>query len=143
MATVSRVISREERYGFKFAKVELYFADRDVELEAMINLTALFSDTPTLTRDQFNELYMNIMPELPHTRREQYKALKSHPYFNALQVKFAYAVTCHKAQGGQWKNVFVDMGFIPEEALTTRDFYRWLYTAVTRARNQIYILGNI
>ena len=143
MATVSRVISREERYGFKFAKVELLFADRNVELEAMINLTALFSDTPTLTRDQYNELYTNILPELPVARSAQYKALKSHPYFNALQVKFAYAVTCHKAQGGQWKNVFVDMGYIPEEALTSRDFYRWLYTAVTRATEQIYIIGNI
>lgn len=75
-------------------------------------------------------------------KRELMRAIKTDPYFNALQVKFAYAVTCHKAQGGQWRNVFIDMGFIPEEALTTRDFYRWLYTAITRASQQVYLLGN-
>ena len=67
--------------------------------------------------------------------------LKKNPYFNALQVKYAYAVTCHKAQGGQWRNVFIDMGAITAEALGTLDFYRWLYTAVTRARRHVYLIN--
>ena len=66
---------------------------------------------------------------------------KNNEYFNALQVKYAYTVTCHKAQGGQWKNVFIDMGYIPEDAFTSMDFYRWLYTAITRARSHVYLIN--
>lgn len=143
MATISRVRSVETKYGFKFAHVELEFQDRNVELDAIINLDALYSDAPALTQDQQKSLYTQIMAELPGSMRDKYKALKKHPYYNALQVKYAYAVTCHKAQGGQWKNVFVDMGYIPEEALTSRDFYRWLYTAITRARRKVYLIGNV
>lgn len=143
MATVSRVRSMETKYGFKFAHVELEFQDRNVELDAIINLDALYSDAPALSQEQQKSLYTQIMAELPGSMRDKYKALKKHPYYNALQVKYAYAVTCHKAQGGQWKNVFVDMGYIPEEALTSRDFYRWLYTAITRARRKVYLIGNV
>ena len=81
------------------------------------------------------------MNELTGDKRSRFKALKKHEYFNARQVKFAYAVTCHKAQGGQWKDVYVDMGYIPEEAMSTLDFYRWLYTSVTRAREHLYLIN--
>lgn len=143
MATVVRVASTESRYGFRFANVSLLFPDRNVEIDAKINIDALFSEAPTLTRQQQQALFENVWAELAGNQRERYRALKHHPYFNALQVKYAYAVTCHKAQGGQWKNVFIDMGFIPEDAYTSRDFYRWLYTAVTRARQQVYVMGDI
>lgn len=143
IATVTRVQSVEKKYGFKFAHVTLEFPDRNVELDAIINLDALFSDSPALSIEHQQSLFNQVMAEFMGSMRERYKALKKHPYFNALQVKYAYAVTCHKAQGGQWKNVFVDMGYIPEEALTSRDFYRWLYTAITRARSRVWLLGNI
>lgn len=143
IATVSRVSHTEERYGFRFADVTLYFADLDVELDAKICLDALYSDAPALTGEQQRKLFEAVAADTGATnKRELMRAIKADPYFNALQVKFAYAVTCHKAQGGQWYNVFIDMGFIPEEALTTRDFYRWLYTAITRASQQVYLLGN-
>lgn len=141
MATVQRVVSTTRQYGFRFAKVELLLNDRDIELEAIINLDTLISDAPALTREQQQKLFEQVYSELTGDKRTRYKALKAHPYFNALQVKYAYAVTCHKAQGGQWRNVFVDMGYIPEEALTSPTLYRWLYTAITRAQKQVYILG--
>lgn len=143
VATVNRLKHIENKYGFKFATAELEFPDRNVVMEVKVILDALYSDAPALNIEQQKSLYTKIMAELPGSMREKYKALKKNPYFNALQVKFAYAVTCHKAQGGQWKNVFIDMGYIPEEALKTRDFYRWLYTAVTRAKEKIYLIGNM
>ena len=140
MAMVSRVYGVERRYGLRFADVSLEFPDHNVEVDAKIVLDALLSDVPALTRDMQEHLFESVMAELDGNKQERYKQLKKHPYFNALQVKYAYAVTCHKAQGGQWKNVFVDMGYIPEEALTRIDFFRWLYTAITRAKEQVYLL---
>ena len=81
------------------------------------------------------------MNELSGDRRTRHRELKKHPYFNALQVKFAYAVTCHKAQGGQWRNVLIDMGALMPEALSQLDFYRWLYTAITRASHHVYLIN--
>lgn len=142
IATVSRVAHTEERYGFRFADVSLFFADLDVELDAKICLDALYSDAPALSAEQQRKLFDAVAADSGATnKRDLMRAIKADPYFNALQVKFAYAVTCHKAQGGQWHNVFIDMGFIPEDALTTRDFYRWLYTAITRATSQVYLIG--
>lgn len=142
IARVSRVRGIRSCYGFRFADVELEFPDRGVELDAKIILDALFSDAPALTREQNQLLYTEIMGELTGSLRERYKSLKSNEFFNALQVKYAYTVTCHKAQGGQWKNVFIDMGYISEESLTSIDFYRWLYTAVTRATDQVYLINS-
>lgn len=140
IATVERVYSTESCFGFRFARTELSFPERDLTIDAIVNLDTLMSDSPTLTRQQQQALFTNVMATLSGSQRTRYELLKQHPYFNALQVKYAYALTCHKAQGGQWANVLVDMGYIPEEAYTSRDLYRWLYTAVTRARKQIYIL---
>lgn len=132
----------ERRYGLRFATVVLELPDHDgTELEAKVVLDCLRSDTPALTRQQQERLFGEVMAELPGDQRTRYRELKRHPYFNALQVKNAYAVTCHKAQGGQWRNVFVDMGGIPREALTTLDFYRWFYTALTRATGHVYLIN--
>ncbi|MCH5216849.1 MAG: AAA family ATPase [Muribaculaceae bacterium] len=140
IATVERVYSTESCFGFRFARTELSFTESDVSIEAMVNLETLMSDSPTLSHERQQLLFNNVMETLSGSQRTRYELLKQHPYFNALQVKYAYALTCHKAQGGQWDNVFIDMGYIPEEAYTSRDLYRWLYTAITRAKKRIYIL---
>ncbi len=143
VAVVRRVQGEvERRYGLRFATVVLELPDHNhTEMEVKVVLDCLQSDTPALTREQQERLFNEVMAELPGDQRSRYRELKRHPYFNALQVKMAYAVTCHKAQGGQWRNVFIDMGGIAREALTTLDFYRWLYTALTRARKQVYLIN--
>lgn len=142
VARVSRVWNTEKRYGLKFANVTLEFPDHNnIEVEAKVVLDALISDSPALNREQNQQLFNDIYHELEGDKRTRYQALKKNEYFNALQVKYAYTVTCHKAQGGQWKNVFIDMGYIPEDALNSLDFYRWLYTAITRARAHVYLIN--
>ncbi len=132
----------EQAYGLRFANVTVELPDHgNVEMDVKIIIDSLFSDTPALTVAQSERLYMEVLDECTGDKRERYKQMKEHPYFNALQVKFAYAVTCHKAQGGQWKNVFVDMGSIMPEALSTLDFLRWLYTAITRATSKVYLIN--
>ncbi len=132
----------EDRYGLHFANVTVEFPDHNhLEMDTKIILDCLFSDTPALTAAQSELLFNGVMEELAGDKRTRFKALKKHPYFNALQVKYAYAVTCHKAQGGQWQNVFVDMGGIMPDALSSLDFLRWLYTAITRARRQVYLIN--
>ena len=143
VAVVRRVRGEvERRYGLRFATVVLELPDHDsTELEAKVVLDCLLSDTPALTRGQQERLFGEVMAELPGDQRARYRALKKHPYFNALQVKMGYAVTCHKAQGGQWRNVLIDMGGIAREALATMDFYRWFYTALTRATRHVYLIN--
>lgn len=132
----------ECRYGLHFANVTVEFPDHGhMEMDAKVVLDSLFGDTPALTPAQSEQLFNGVMAELEGDKRTRFKALKKHPYFNALQVKYAYAVTCYKAQGGQWQNVFVDMGSINPDALSSLDFLRWLYTAITRARQQVYLIN--
>lgn len=132
----------EEVYGLRFANVTVELPDHgNVEMDVKIVVDSLNSDTPALTLSQSQRLYEEVLNELTGTKRERYKKMKEHPYFNALQVKFAYALTCHKAQGGQWHNVFIDMGSIVPEALSTLDFLRWLYTAITRSRSRVYLIN--
>lgn len=145
MATVKKVYGIETKYGMQFADVSLYLTDKDIEFDCKIVLDCLFSDTPALSAARIAHLYQSIItdPELhsPATPVDvRVKMLRSDPYFNALQVKYAYAVTCHKAQGGQWRNIFVDMGYIPPEAVGL-DFFRWLYTSVTRATRTLYLIN--
>lgn len=142
VARVVRVSRRTEMYGFRFADVLLYFPDLEVEMEARILLDTLLSDSPSLTREQQEALFTQVMADYYDvtTRREKIKRLKADPWFNALQVKYAYGVTCHKAQGGQWKHVYIDMGYIRQGALSL-DFYRWLYTAFTRATEKIWLVN--
>ncbi len=140
------VHSTEVRYGMRFADVTFTLPDRhDVEFDAKIVLGCLTGTAAALDREATNRLYEGIYndptlhaPEaLP---QERLAALRLSPYWNALQMKYAYAVTCHKAQGGQWSNVFVDLSYIPPEQVGN-EFYRWLYTAVTRSRSHLYLIN--
>lgn len=142
IARVVRVRKYYEMYGFRFADVQLQFPDLDVELDARILLDTLTSDAPALSRDENERLYTAILEDYTHiaSQRERMQRLKADPWFNALQVKYAYGVTCHKAQGGQWRHVYIDMGYIDPQNLTL-DFYRWLYTAMTRATEHIYFIN--
>lgn len=142
MARVVKVRNTREMYGFRFADVALYFPDYELEIEAKIILDTLTSDTPALTNEMTRQLFSAVMEDMADIplKRDRMKRLKTDPYFNALQVKYAYAVTCHKAQGGQWKNVFLDLGAIPSDQ-SGIDFYRWLYTAVTRATEHLYLIN--
>ncbi len=142
---VESVLATETKYGMRFADVSLSFPDREGSVTAKIMLDVLGSDAATITREQMQHLYRAIIsdpalfsPMTPMAERNA--SLATNPYWNALQVKYAYCVTCHKAQGGQWSNVVVDMACIPPEAMGL-DFYRWLYTAVTRARKMLYFIG--
>lgn len=145
VAIVKSIHSTETRYGLRFADVTLNLPDRDIDLDCKIVLDALVGDTPALPPSAVAQLYEGVMndPELfPEGMAEsaRRKELKRNKYFNALQVKYAYAVTCHKSQGGQWAEVFVDMGYIPPEAQGI-DFFRWLYTSITRATSRLYLIN--
>lgn len=143
VAVVRRVVRYHQLYGFRFARVELSFPDyNDLEMETLIVMDTLQSESPALTREESERLFQAVLADYADIRskREQMKRLRENPYFNALQVKYAYAVTCHKAQGGQWKNVFVDQGYVPADSLSS-DYYRWLYTAFTRASRNLYLVN--
>ena len=132
----------EQAYGLQFANVTVEFPDHNhTEMDVKIVIDSLQSSTPALTAAQNERLYNEVLNECTGNKSERYAQMKKHQYFNALQVKFAYAVTCHKSQGGQWKNVFVDMGGIMPEALSTLDFLRWLYTAMTRAEKRVFLIN--
>jgi exodeoxyribonuclease-5 len=139
---VQRVKGEEQMYGFRFCNVVLYHRDYDVEFEAKINLDVLHTEVPGLTRDQNDLLFTNVMEDYADItqKRMRYKKVKSNPYFNALQVKYGYAVTCHKAQGGEWRNVFLDLGYI-QKSYMGENFYRWLYTSVTRSSGNLYLVN--
>ncbi len=139
---VQRVRRQEELYGFRFCTVLLKHLDYDVEFEAIINLDSLHTEAPSLTREQNEQLFAAVMEDYIDItqKRMRYKKIKENPYFNALSVKYGYAVTCHKAQGGEWKNVFLDIGYINESYLGD-NFYRWLYTSITRSTEMLYLVN--
>ncbi len=142
-AVVRRVRNVRQLYGFRFADVCLRLPDDgDRELDVCLLLDTLHSDAPALSREDSERLYRAVLEDYADIgqKRERMKRLKSDPYYNALQVKYAYAVTCHKAQGGQWKNVFLDQGYMPAGALAP-DYFRWLYTAFTRATGTLYLVN--
>lgn len=145
MIELMRINSTEEMYGFHFADVDIQLTDYQEEpnLSVKILLETLTSDSPALTQDEADRLYRAVEEDymdIPN-KRDRYKAMRQNPYFNALQVKFGYALTCHKTQGGQWPTVFIDAPFIPDgETLQTSDL-RWFYTAVTRAQQQLYFVN--
>lgn len=105
-------------------------------------MESLFSDAPSLPKEQNDKLFYTILEDYADIpiKSDRMKQMKKDPYYNAVQVKYAYSVTCHKAQGGQWKNVFLDISYVPEEYLGL-DFYRWLYTAFTRATEKIFLIN--
>ena len=143
IAVVRRVRRTREMYGFRFADVLLRFPDYDdYELEATVLLDTLQSESPSLTREESERLFQSVMADYAHltTKKERYEQLRLDPHFNALQIKYAYAVTCHKAQGGQWGCIYLDQGYLPPD-LSPIDHHRWLYTAFTRATEQVYLVN--
>ncbi len=140
---VTRIRKHSELYGFRYADVTIKLIDyQNQEIDVRILLDTLTLEGPSLTTAQNKELYNKISEDYQHvkTRPERLKRIKEDHYFNAIQVKFAYAVTCHKAQGGQWRNVFVDQGFFKEDMIS-REYLRWLYTALTRATEKVYLVN--
>ena len=143
IAVVRRVRHEREMYGFRFVDAILTFPDyNDVELEVKLMLDTLHTDTPALPKEMNDKLFYSVLEDYADitTKRERMKKMKADPYYNALQVKYAYAVTCHKAQGGQWKRVFLDQGYMTEDMLSP-DYFRWLYTAFTRATETLYLVN--
>lgn len=142
VAEVKRVRRVHEMYDFRFADVELYFPDYEVEMDAKILLDVLQSESASLNSEDSNKLFLSVQEDYMDIRnkKERLKKMREDPYLNALQVKFAYSVTCHKAQGGQWKNVFIDKGYVTEE-MVDMEYLRWLYTAVTRASERLYLIN--
>ena len=136
---VKRVRRTSEMYGFIFADLIVGLPDYDAEAEIKVIVDALRSESPSLSREDNDRLFHAVWDDMADvgTKTEKLKRLKTDLYFNAVQVKYAYAVTCHKAQGGQWQNVFIDVGHITPDMID-REFYRWLYTAVTRAEQRLY-----
>ncbi len=139
---VVRVRKFSEMYGFRFVDLSLRSLDYDWEIDARVWLDGLQAESPAAMNEMTNKLFEAVAEDYPEikNRREKVKKILENDFFNALQVKFAYAVTCHKAQGGQWKKVFIDPGQINEEQLNS-DFYRWLYTALTRSSETVYLIN--
>ena len=142
-AVVQRVRHVHELYGFRFAEVTMTLPDYDdYELTATVCLDTLTSEAPALTREQQEQLFNAVMEDYADitVKAERIKKLKSDRYYNALQIKFAYAVTCHKAQGGQWAHVYLDQGYMTDDMLTP-DYIHWLYTAFTRATEKLFLVN--
>ena len=143
IAVVRRVRNVHELYGFRFAEVTMQFPDYgDYELTATVCLDTLSTEAPALTREQQEQLFNAVMEDYADipTKPERIKKMKSDRYYNALQIKFAYAVTCHKAQGGQWAHVYLDQGYMTDDMLTP-DYIHWLYTAFTRTTEKLFLVN--
>ena len=142
-AVVQRVRNTHELYGFRFAEVTMTFPDYDdYELTATVLLDTLTSEAPALTREQQEQLFNAVMEDYADipVKADRIAKLKTDRYYNALQVKFAYAVTCHKAQGGQWAHIYLDQGYMTDDMLTP-DYIHWLYTAFTRATEKLFLVN--
>ncbi len=143
IARLKRLRRFEEFYGFRFANAVLQFPDYDdAELECKILLDTIASESPSLTREESTRLFYEVEKDYLDigSKLKRFKEIRENPHFNAVQVKFSYAVTCHKAQGGQWRAVFVDRCLFGDEPMT-RDMLRWLYTALTRATDKLYLVN--
>lgn len=139
---VLRVRNESHLYGFRFCDVTVRFQDYDMELDIKILLDTLQTEAPALPKELNDKLFYTILEDYQDisTKSGKMKKMKENPHYNVVQVKYAYAITCHKAQGGQWKNVFLDIGYMTEEMLG-ENFYRWLYTAMTRATDRLYLVN--
>ena len=140
---ILRIIEYKNIYGFRFAKVEVAMVDYPDEkpFDTMLLIDTLTTENPSLSYEQSNQLYQAVQEDYKHlsSKYNRFLAVKNNPYFNALQVKYSYAITCHKSQGGQWKKVFVEQPYLPDGPSLA--YYRWLYTALTRAQEQLYLVG--
>ena len=142
-AVVQRVRHIHELYGFRFAEVTMTLPDYDdIELTANVILDSITTEAPALTREQQDQLFNAVLEDYADIpfKADRLKKLKTDRYYNALQIKFAYAVTCHKAQGGQWAHVYLDQGYMTDDMLTP-DYIHWLYTAFTRATERLYLVN--
>ncbi|MBR6605967.1 MAG: AAA family ATPase [Prevotella sp.] len=140
---IRRIRNIRNLYGFRFADITVEFPDYDdSELTATAMLDSLTSEAPSLTREQMELLYNNVMEDYADIplKADRLKRLKQDPYYNALQIKFAYTITCHKAQGGQWAHIYLDQGYMTEEMLSA-DYIHWLYTAFTRASEKLFLVN--
>lgn len=139
---ILKIYKQKEIYGFRFAQCLLRLVDYEIEIEAEVLLDVLESESAALKTEDNKRLFYTIMEDYAdlQPKRRQYDSVKTNPYFNALQVKYAYAVTCHKAQGGQWKDVYVDAGYLTNDMID-REYLRWLYTAITRATGKVYLVN--
>ncbi|MBM3401780.1 MAG: ATP-dependent endonuclease [Bacteroidetes bacterium] len=144
MARIRKVRKIEEQYGFRFADLVLELLDYPDEepLSCKVMLDTLYTETPSLSNDENKRFYEAVLQDYVHidNKKLRMEELKKNPYYNALQIKFAFAVTCHKAQGGQWPAVFIDQGYLTEEMLNT-EFLRWLYTGVTRSNSELFLVN--
>ena len=142
-AVLQRVRHVQQLYGFRFAEATMTFPDYDdYELTAIVMLDSLTTEAPALTREQQEQLYNAVLEDYSDIPRktDRIEKLKNDRYYNALQVKFAYAVTCHKAQGGQWAHIYLDQGYMTDDMLTP-DYIHWLYTAFTRATEKLFLVN--
>lgn len=143
IARVLRVQKHHDLYGHRFADLSCELVDyRNVEVDVRVNLDSLQSAGAGLSQQEQEAFLNEVLQDYPEvqSKRKQYALVRENPFYNALQVKFAYAMTCHKAQGGQWKAVFIDLGYFTEEHLG-REMLRWLYTAITRATERLYFVN--
>ncbi len=139
---ILELFSIQELYGFKFAKVKIRMVDypNQIPLETFLLMDTITSESPSLTYEESNRLYQEVMKDYEgETKYKMFQKVKENNYFNALQVKFSYAITCHKSQGGQWNTVFIEQPYLPNGI--DRDYIRWLYTAITRAKDKLYLIG--
>jgi ATP-dependent exoDNAse (exonuclease V) alpha subunit len=140
---VLEIFSFKELYGFNFAKVKIRMVDypNQIPFETVLILDTIKSESPSLTYEQSNLLYEEVMKDYEHltTKYAKFQKVKENEFFNGLQVKFSYAITCHKSQGGQWNTVFIEQPYLPDGI--DRDYVRWLYTAITRAKDKLYLIG--
>jgi len=140
---VLEIFGFKELYGFRFAEVQVQMVDypKMRPFETVIMLDTLTSNTPSLTYEESNKLYEEVKKDYANERSKykQFMNIKNNKYFNALQIKFSYAMTCHKSQGGQWKNVFIEQPYLPNGV--GKEYLRWLYTAMTRAQDKLYLIG--
>ena len=140
---ILEIFAIKDLYGFRFAEVKVKMVDypRQPPFETVLMLDTLKSETPSLSYEDGNRLYQEVLQDYAgeKSKYKQFLAVKNNRFFNALQVKFAYAITCHKSQGGQWDTVFVEQPYLPGEL--DREYLRWLYTAITRAKKKLYLLG--
>ena len=140
---VLEIFAIKELYGFKFAEVKVKMVDypNQKPFETVLLLDTIKAESPSLSYEDGNRLYQEVMEDYAHekSKYKRFLGVKNNKYFNALQVKFSYAITCHKSQGGQWNTVFVEQPYLPNGA--DKEYLRWLYTAVTRAKNRLYLIG--
>jgi len=142
MARLVKISHFEDRYGLHFADAVLSFPDYDnVEVTAKVCLDTLESESPALTYDQQNMLYQGVNEDYAHikSKKKRYEAVREDPFYNALQLKYANAITCHKSQGGQWSCVFIDFPFWQD--VLSEDDLKWLYTAMTRGVEKVYLVN--